>query len=72
MNGKKAKKLRRMATTMFTALPEQGRTPSPRKLMVHPVDEARAKEQGSMAHCRAVNHAQSHRGIYRWIKANAP
>lgn len=72
MNGKKAKHLRWMATNMFAQLPAQNITPSERKLMVHPADERRAKEQGNMLGCRAVNHQHSHRGIYRWLKANRP
>ena len=70
MNGKQAKRLRKMATALFAALPEQGKTPSERRLMVHPADERRAKEQDSMEGCRAVNHQLSHRGIIRWLKAN--
>lgn len=72
MNGKQAKKLRKVATTIFAGLEANGRTPSERKLMIHPADERRAKETGSTEHCRAVNHQHSYRGIYRWVKAQRP
>jgi hypothetical protein len=44
--------------------------PPPRRLMVLPAHDAKAKHQGHMANITAVNHPQSVRGIYRWLKRN--
>ena len=72
MNAKLCKRLRKMAHAMhFELLTKDPRNPPPnRKLMVMPAHEARAKEQGSMRGVTAVNHPQSVRGIYRWLKRN--
>jgi hypothetical protein len=42
-----------------------------RKLMVHPAHEASFRSGDRPAgHTTAVNHPQSFRGIYRWLKRN--
>jgi hypothetical protein len=55
----------------FEMLAKDPRNPPPgRRLMVFPPHEAKAREQGSMQGITAVNHPQSWRGIYRWLKRN--
>ena len=72
MNAKTCKRLRKMAHAMHfeiqTKDPENA--PPDRKLMVLPAHEAKAREQGHMSNITAVNHPQSLRGIYRWLKRN--
>ena len=72
MNAKLCRKLRRMARQL--AFDEMARTQvetPPRKLMVHPAHEKSFREgTRKVAHTTAVNHPQSVRGIYRWLKRN--
>ena len=70
MNAKLCKRLRKMAHAMHFEFTTKGVEAPVRKLMVAPAHEARAKEQGSMRGVSAVNHPQSWRGIYRWLKRN--
>ena len=72
MNAKTCKRLRKMAHAMhFELLTKDPKNPPPnRKLMVLPAHEAKAREQGHMSNITAVNHPQSVRGIYRWLKRN--
>jgi len=72
LNAKLCKRLRKMAHAMhFEMLTKDPKNPPPgRRLMVFPPHEAKAKEQGSMVGVTAVNHPQSVRGIYRWLKRN--
>jgi hypothetical protein len=71
MNAKTCKHLRKMANSM--ALEMHLKTKQPiiaRELMVLPSHEDRARKQGHMMGITAVNHPQSVRGIYRWLKRN--
>ena len=72
MNAKLCKRLRKMAYAMhFEILTKDPKNPPPnRKLMVLPAHEKKAREQGHMIGITAVNHPQSVRGIYRWLKRN--
>lgn len=72
MNAKLCKRLRKMAHHMhFELLKQDPKNPPPnRRLMVLPAHERKAREQESMRNVTAVNHPQSVRGIYRWLKRN--
>ena len=70
MNAKTCKRLRKMAHTMHNELLARKLDAPVRKLMVHPAHERKAKDQGHMTGVTAVNHKQSWRGIYRWLKRN--
>lgn len=72
MNAKLCKRLRKTANKMMLDLNTQDPKQFPiteRRLMIHPRHEARAKK-GDYRHITAVNHPQSVRGIYRWLKRN--
>jgi hypothetical protein len=72
MNQKKAKLLRKMARQMSGPNPQNNNEAMPdRRLMVRPEHEKRAKFQKSMQGIQAVNHPQTGRGVYRWLKKNA-
>jgi len=72
LNAKTCKRLRKMAHAMhFELLTKDPKNPPPtRKLMVMSAHEAKAHKQGNMRGVTAVNHPQSVRGIYRWLKRN--
>lgn len=70
MNAKTCKRLRKMAHAMHFELGTKGVKSPMRQLMVLPAHEKKVKEQGHMMGVTAVNHAQSWRGIYRWLKRN--
>lgn len=72
MNAKLCKRLRKMAHAMhFEILTKDPKNAPPnRKLMVLPAHESKAREQDGMRGVTAVNHPQSWRGIYRWLKRN--
>lgn len=72
MNLKLAKQLRKQARWMMLQLHNEsgGKIPiRDRALQVFKPHEQIAREKG-MAHVTAVNHPQTVRGIYRWLKRN--
>lgn len=72
MNAKLCKRLRKMAYAMhFELLAKDPENPPPtRRLMVLPAHERKARAQDGMRGVTAVNHPQSVRGIYHWLKRN--
>lgn len=71
MNAKLCKRLRKGANKMMLELHESDKEKYPivnRKLMVLPAHERIAAAGGR--NITAVNHPQSCRGIYRWLKRN--